>query len=71
MVHADDDRNVPFQQSTELVQDLRVHGIEHEELILPDEVHDLTRYASWLRLFHATDNYLSRHLLKTKNASGS
>ncbi|WP_010165043.1 S9 family peptidase, partial [Sphingomonas sp. PAMC 26617] len=71
VVHADDDRNVPFQQSTELVQDLRMHGIEHDELVLPDEVHDLTRYASWLRLFHATDNYLSRHLLKTKNASGS
>uniref|UniRef100_UPI001F597FC8 alpha/beta hydrolase family protein n=1 Tax=Sphingomonas sp. TREG-RG-20F-R18-01 TaxID=2914982 RepID=UPI001F597FC8 len=71
VVHADDDRNVPFQQSTELVQDLRAHGIEHEELVLPDEVHDLTRYASWLRLFHATDNYLSRHLLKMTNASSS
>ena len=66
VVHADDDRNVPFQQAVELVQDLRTHGIEHEELVLPNEVHDLTRYAAWLKLFHAIDDYLSRHLLKAK-----
>ena len=70
VVHADDDRNVPFQQSTELVQDLRAHGVEHDELVLPNEVHDLTRYASWLTLFHATDDYLSRYLLTPKGATG-
>lgn len=63
VVQADDDRNVPFSQSTELVEDLRAHGIEHETLILPNEVHDLTRYSSWLTLFTATDDFLSRHLL--------
>lgn len=62
VIHADDDRNVPIQQSTELIQDLRAHGVPHEVLILPNEVHDLTRYASWMTLFNATDEYLSRHL---------
>jgi dipeptidyl aminopeptidase/acylaminoacyl peptidase len=65
VVQADDDRNVPATQSTELIQDLRAHGVENETLIIPNEVHDLTRYASWLTLFHATDEYLGRYLQPT------
>ena len=68
VVHGDDDRNVPIQQSTELIQDLRAHGVPHEVLILPNEVHDLTRYASWMTLFTATDEYLSRYLQPKKGA---
>lgn len=62
VIQADDDRNVPATQSTELIQDLRAHNVPHETLIIPNEVHDLTRYASWLTLFHATDEYLGRYL---------
>jgi dipeptidyl aminopeptidase/acylaminoacyl peptidase len=62
VVQADDDRNVPATQSTELIQDLRAHNVPYETLIIPNEVHDLTRYASWLTLFHATDEYLGRYL---------
>jgi dipeptidyl aminopeptidase/acylaminoacyl peptidase len=62
VVHADDDRNVPFQQSTQMIQDLRAHDIPFEQLMLPNEVHDLTRHASWLALFRATDDYLGRYL---------
>ena len=62
VVQADDDRNVPLQQSLELIQDLRAHHIEHEEIVFPNEIHDLTRYSSWIALFKATDEYLNRHL---------
>ncbi len=62
VVQSDDDRNVPSQQSTELVQDLNAHGIPHEVLMFPNEVHDFTRYASWIRFFTATDAYLARYL---------
>lgn len=62
VVHADDDRNVPIQQSTQLIQDLQAHGVEHETILMPNEVHDLTRYASWMQLFDATDRYLRRYL---------
>jgi dipeptidyl aminopeptidase/acylaminoacyl peptidase len=62
VVQADDDRNVPLQQSLELIQDLRQHHIEHEEIVFPNEIHDLTRYASWITLFKATDAYLNRYL---------
>ena len=62
VIHADDDRNVNFSQSTQLVQDLRAHGVQHETIMIPNEVHDLNRYSSWVTLFHATDAYLDTHL---------
>lgn len=62
VVQADDDRNVPSQQSTQLIQDLRAHNIPFEQILMPNEVHDLTRYGSWLDLFTATDDYLDRYL---------
>ncbi|WP_372783206.1 prolyl oligopeptidase family serine peptidase [Phenylobacterium sp.] len=62
LVHADDDRNVPFSQTVELVEGLRKHGVEFEQIILPDEIHDLLRAQSWLTFFHATDDFFGRHL---------
>lgn len=62
VVQADDDRNVPFSQSVELVEGLRQHGIEFEQLVLPDEVHGLLRQGSWIRFFHAADDFFLRHL---------
>ena len=62
VVQADDDRNVPLQQSLELIEDLRLHHIDHEEIMMPNEIHDLARYSSWIALFKATDEYLNRHL---------
>jgi len=43
-VHGDDDRNVPFQQTTDLVEKLRAQNLAFEELIIPDEIHDLLRW---------------------------
>ncbi len=63
VVQADDDRNVPLQQSLELIEDLRLHHIDHEVIIMPNEIHDLARYSSWMALFKATDAYLNRYLL--------
>jgi dipeptidyl aminopeptidase/acylaminoacyl peptidase len=62
VVQADDDRNVPPQQSAELIRDLRAHNVPFDQILMPNEVHDLTRYASWLALFQATDAYLDRYL---------
>jgi dipeptidyl aminopeptidase/acylaminoacyl peptidase len=62
VVQADDDRNVPLQQSLELIEDLRLHHIDHDEIMMPNEIHDLARYSSWIMLFKATDAYLTHHL---------
>jgi dipeptidyl aminopeptidase/acylaminoacyl peptidase len=44
-VHGDDDRNVPFQQTTDLVEKLRAQNVAFDELTFPDEIHDLLRWS--------------------------
>ena len=63
MIHGDDDRNVPFSQSVDLVQRLRVQGVEVQELVLPDEIHDILVHAHKLQAFRATAEFLERNLL--------
>ncbi len=62
LIHGDDDRNVPFTQSVDLAQALRKKGIEFEELIFPDEIHDFLVHAHWLAAYHAAADFLDRHL---------
>jgi len=35
LIHGDDDHNVPFQQTTDLVEKLRAQNVAFEELIIP------------------------------------
>jgi dipeptidyl aminopeptidase/acylaminoacyl peptidase len=69
VVQADDDRDVPFSQSAELIEALRVHHIDHEEMILPNEIHNLARYASWMSFFRAADRFFGRHLQATEGGA--
>jgi dipeptidyl aminopeptidase/acylaminoacyl peptidase len=64
VVQADDDRNVPSLQATELIEGLRAHNIAHDEIIIPNEIHDLARFSSWIMLFTAADGYFEQHLEK-------
>jgi Dipeptidyl aminopeptidases/acylaminoacyl-peptidases len=61
-VHGDDDRNVPFQQTTDLVEKLRAQNVAFEELIFPDEIHDLLRWSDWVRAYRATAEFFDRRL---------
>ena len=61
-IHGDDDRNVPFQQTTDLVEKLRVQKVAFEELIIPDEIHDLLRWNDWVRAYRATAEFFDRKL---------
>jgi len=38
-IHGDDDRNVQFQQTTDLATKLRERNVPVEILVLPDEIH--------------------------------
>ena len=64
LVQADDDRAVPFQQAAELLEGLRSHHIDHDVIMIPNEIHDMARYASWMLLFNAADVYFDRQLDK-------
>jgi dipeptidyl aminopeptidase/acylaminoacyl peptidase len=68
LVQADDDDVVPSQQAAELIEGLRSHNIEHDVLMIPNEIHDLARYSSWMMLFNAADAYFDRQLNKRKAA---
>ncbi len=58
----DDDRNVPFQQTTDLVEKLRAQNVAFEELIIPDEIHDLLRWNDWIRAYRAPPPNFDREL---------
>jgi len=64
IVQADDDRVVPSQQATELIEGLRSHNIDHDVILIPNEIHDMARYSSWMTLFNAADVYFDRQLNK-------
>ena len=62
LIHGDDDRNVMFIQTTDLVQRLRQRGVPVETLIFPDEVHGFLRHDSWLRAFGTAAEFFHRFL---------
>ena len=64
LVHGDDDRNVPFDETVELVEKLRELGVEHELLIFPDEVHGFLRHENWLEVFRRSAAFFDRHLAR-------
>jgi dipeptidyl aminopeptidase/acylaminoacyl peptidase len=63
VVQGDDDRNVEFSQSVQLIESLRKQGVEFEQIVIPDEVHGLILYRNLLTFFGATDDFLGRHLM--------
>jgi dipeptidyl aminopeptidase/acylaminoacyl peptidase len=64
VIHGDDDRNVAFSETVELVEALRERKVEVEQLILPDEIHSFLRYASWVKVYEATAEFFDRKLAK-------
>ncbi|MGE0041184.1 MAG: prolyl oligopeptidase family serine peptidase [Vicinamibacterales bacterium] len=63
LIHGDDDRNVEFHQTVDLEQRLRERGVPVETLVIPDDIHDFLRFASWKRVTSAAGAFLERHLL--------
>jgi dipeptidyl aminopeptidase/acylaminoacyl peptidase len=61
-IHGDDDRNVVFQQTTDLAERLREKNVPVEVLILPDEVHGFLRYESWEKAYTAAKDFFDRRL---------
>jgi dipeptidyl aminopeptidase/acylaminoacyl peptidase len=62
LIHGDDDRNVPFGESVELVEQLRARNVHVEQVVFPDEVHGFLLYRSWTRAYTAAADFLDRHL---------
>lgn len=62
LVQGDDDRNVPFDQMVDLVQRLDKQQVPYQQLVIPNEIHDFLRHASWLRADQATARFFTEQL---------
>jgi dipeptidyl aminopeptidase/acylaminoacyl peptidase len=66
-MHGDDDRNVPFSQTTDLIQRLRRQNVDLEQIIFPDEIHDFLLWRTWVKGYKATAEFFDRKLDGEKN----
>jgi dipeptidyl aminopeptidase/acylaminoacyl peptidase len=64
IIHADDDRNVSFNQSVDLVNRLMKRKVPMETMVIVDDTHHWFRFSNTLKVFNATANYLKAKLLK-------
>ena len=62
LMHGDDDRNVPFQQTTDLAERLKEQKVDFEEIIFPDELHDFVLWKTWVRGYKATGEFFDRKM---------
>ena len=62
LIHGDDDRNVPFDQTVDLAQRLRENHVQFEELIFPDDIHDFLMWKNWVRAYTAAADFFARTL---------
>ncbi len=62
LIQGDDDRNVAFSQTVDLVQRLREAHVPYEQLVFPDEIHDFLMWRSWVRAYDAAGNFFDRVL---------
>ena len=62
LIHGDDDRNVQFSETIDLVEALRERSVHVEQLIFPDEVHGFLLYRRWLQAYQATAEFFKAQL---------
>jgi dipeptidyl aminopeptidase/acylaminoacyl peptidase len=62
IIHADDDRNVAFSQSTDLVQRLREARVDLETMVIVDDTHHFMMHANQMKVNLAVAEYFGRKL---------
>src|SRR5688572_30547657 len=62
LIHGDDDRNVSFIESINLIVELRKRRVDVEQLVFPDEVHDFLRHQNWVKAYKASADFFNRKL---------
>jgi dipeptidyl aminopeptidase/acylaminoacyl peptidase len=66
-IHGDDDRNVDFRQTTDIVQKLRAKGdVAIELMIAPDEPHELLLYTNRMKAYERTFEFIDEHIGRKK-----
>lgn len=62
-IHGDDDGNVPFSETVDLVKRFEQLGKPYESLVIPDETHHWMRYYNQVRVDEAIAEFLQRKLM--------
>ena len=62
LIQGDDDRNVSFANMVQLVEALRKQGVEFQQIVFPDEVHDFLTHEHWLTGYHSAADFFADHL---------
>lgn len=62
IIHGDDDRNVQFSQSADLVKRLEKHGIPYETLVIPDDTHHWMKHSNAVKVYEAMADFFKRKL---------
>ena len=63
MIHGDDDRNVPFNETVIMAEALRKNNVHVEQLIFPDEVHGFLLHQNWVNAYKASAVFLDKYLV--------
>jgi dipeptidyl aminopeptidase/acylaminoacyl peptidase len=66
IIHGDDDRNVRFNQSTDLVQRLEKQGVPMETLVIVDDTHHWMKHTNAIKMSAATADFFKRKFMKPK-----
>jgi len=66
LVHGDDDRNVAFSQTIDLVQRLREQKVHYELIVYPDEIHDFLMHKHWIEIYSRSADFLDRFVKNAK-----
>ncbi|HSB74255.1 MAG TPA: prolyl oligopeptidase family serine peptidase, partial [Terriglobales bacterium] len=62
LIQGDDDPDVPFSQTVDLAQRLRANHVRFEQLVFPDEAHDMLLWRNWVAGYKATAEFFDRML---------
>jgi dipeptidyl aminopeptidase/acylaminoacyl peptidase len=62
LIHGDDDRNVRFSSTVDLVRRLDRAGVRYEQIVIPDDTHHMMRHANWLLVDRATAEFFMKTL---------
>jgi hypothetical protein len=62
IIHADDDRNVPFSQSIDLIRRLQKTGTPLETMMIVDDTHHFMRHANQMKVDTAIADFFQRKL---------
>jgi dipeptidyl aminopeptidase/acylaminoacyl peptidase len=63
LIHADDDRNVRFDQSINLLNRLKKKGIDYKTLVIPDDTHHWLMFQHLVKIYQATVDFLGKELM--------